>query len=410
MDEHNQNPEVQQPVPQQAKILQPSEAFVQEVQSKAADTMPESPQGLTSHAPVFNGQPQTNTPPFNTNNIYPSVGASHQPPVDMADNNKTKLLSFSDGYSVGGTIFWYQLIATIVFGIIMYGITTSVLKTRSYSLSILVGLIAYTIQYLILIYIPFSVVRSEAVEEPIWLSLFGVAAQSVIIAATFALVDILVVRTIINHGSSYAFPHIGSSGVAAIGVFVWIGLLIASYFLTRLAWGTAYALYSKLSKVVVKTIGIIVIAIFIGGIVRHYLAAYNSHKNLVQTNTVSATQPTSLSRYKIGGSPSFSVDFYKGSYIIYIEGKPQVVYNSPATGQAFITFVKSNTTTTTCSTPNSQQFTFYVQGSQSLGCYIPPDSSYGYFKSQGQNYAVNVYSANQQLQTIKSIFNSITIN
>jgi len=379
-----------------------------------------SPQGQTLN-PAAAQSTDTTQPPqpiANSSSIYPEAtqgvsATSYQTPNPTNDKKDTsEATTFSDGYSIGGTIFWYQLIAGIVFGLIFYGLTVSVLKTTSTSLISIVGLLHYVIEYLVLIYVPYSVLKSNAVEEPFWLTLFGVAAQSVIVAAAFELVDLIIVKSIINHGVSSSLTHIGGSGLAATAIIVYIGFLIASYFLTKLSWGVAFSLFGKITnKVVVKAVGVAVIAIIVGGIAYHYLTLPSSKVGTNQSNALTTSQSSSLSNYNVNGNPSYSVDFYKGSVVTTVAGQTILLHAEKSGEQAYILVSTATSPTTSCAFATMPTFTFSTQGTQGLGCY-QANGSDGYVQVNGQNYVIKIISDNsdQTLQANKAIFNSIVIN
>jgi hypothetical protein len=384
-----------------------------------AQTIPTTQQGQTVNpaAPQpTNATPEPQQPPASPSSIYPDatqgVSATRYQMPSLADNKKetSETTTFSEGYSLGGTIFWYQLIAGIVFGLIFYGLTLSVLKTTSTTLAEIVGLLHYVIEYLVLIYVPYSVLKSNAIEEPFWLTLFGVAAQSVIVAAAFELVDLIIVKSIINHGVSTSLTHIGGSGLAATAIIVYIGFLVASYFLTKLSWGVAFNVFGKIAnKVVVKAIGIGVIAVIVGSIGYHYLTL-SSKNSLNQPATINTNSANDLTHYNVPGNPSFSVDFYKGSIITEVDGGPLLINETRSIGQAYITIDKATSPTSSCALPEPT-FTFYIRGAKGLGCYQAGGGADGYINIAGQNYHINIYGDNKRsLQMTQTIFNSIVIN
>src|SRR6202000_2043196 len=105
---------------------------------------------------------------------------------------------------------------------------------------------------------------------------------------------------------------VGGSGI--IEIAIGIGFLVASYFLTKLAWGIAFSLVGKFkNKVLVRVVGTGLIAIFIAGIAYHFVLQRNTGTNTPSNIASSSTQPVGLTNYHVAGNPSFSVNFYKGS-------------------------------------------------------------------------------------------------
>lgn len=83
---------------------------------------------------------------------------------------------------------------------------------------------------------------------------------------------LLIIRSVINHGVPSSLSHIGGAGLGGIAIVVYIGFFVASYFLTKLSWGIAFSLFGKIkNKTVIKAIGIVAIAIIVGGLAYHYL-------------------------------------------------------------------------------------------------------------------------------------------
>ncbi len=426
---NNQEP-VSQPAEQPSsgfgggmKVIQPlstspqPESTAPPVPDQPALATPQEPTQTTVPTPpkptVTSANPQPAQP--NPSAIYPDVtrgvGANTYPTPTSADNTKDipVTASFSEGYSLGGTIFWYQLVAVIVFGLIFYGLTASVLKTTSISLAAIVGLLHYVIEYLVLIYVSYSVLMSNAVEEPFWLTLFGAASQSVIVAAAFELVDLLIVRTVINHGVLSSLTHISGSSLAAKGIIVYIGFLIASYFLTKLSWGVAFNVFGRITnKVVVKAIGIGVIAVIVGGIGYHYLTLPRKNSP-TQSSTINTSRPSGLTNYNVNSNTPFSVDFFKGSVVTSLQGQKILIDSERSGKQAYIFVTTSTMPTTSCTYSSMPVFTFYVQGTKGLGCYGSSGSD-GHIQIKGQNYDISLRDdIDVSQQTTEAIFNSVVI-
>jgi hypothetical protein len=291
----NQSPLPEAPAPVGGmRVLQPTSDTL----SPESPPPEPSPQPAPDRVPAAPASPTPSASPPQppAHSIYPEAthginADAHQPipsaPIDT--KNESGPLSFSEGYSLGGTIFWYQLIAVVVVGFIFYGITLSVSKTANISLAVVVGMLHYVLEYLILIYIPYSILKSNAIEEPFWRSLFGAAVQSVIDAATLFIASVAVV---------YLFAHAitvgvitstsGHTGTAGAGftaadlIFLVVALLIA-YFFTKLSWGVAFWLIGIIkNKIIIRAIGLIIIGITLAGIVRHYIALYDAY-HLIDT-------------------------------------------------------------------------------------------------------------------------------
>jgi hypothetical protein len=404
------------------KVIQPLSPNL-EVSSPAPISAPVQAVPITSvPAPVQTAAVEPTTQPLpavpNISSIYPEAtrginAATNQVPgpVDNA-NADVQANTFSEGYAIGGTIFWYQVLAGIVFGLLFYGLTLSVLKTTSTSIAAIIGLFHYVIEYLLLLYIPYSVLKSNASKEPFWLSLFGVASQTTIVTLLFGFLDILIIRTVIDHGVTSSITNTNKSGLAAGVIIVYICFIVASYFLTKLSWGIAFSLFSKITnKIVTKAIGIAVIAIIVGGVGYHYLTLIGKNSSS-HTSVVTSNNSGSFSTYDVKSTPPFSVKFFKGSVATTIQGQP-LLLNSPASGGQAYVYVKTATAPTTSCTSATATFTFFAQGTQGIegvGCYESSGSD-GYFRLNGQNYDValrdDIFITQQKTQYI---FDSININ
>jgi hypothetical protein len=414
------------------KVIQPISSDL------TIDTVPTTPPTATA-LPAEQAQPATPVAqdlPFNTppprpvapSSVYPDptqgFNATNNQVSSPADNKKdTKVAyNFDSGYLIGGSIFWNQLIAGIIFGVIFYGITASVLKTAGTSLINIVGLLHYVAEYLVFIYVPYRVLRSNAEDEPLWLTLFGVATQSVIVACAFELVSLVIIKAILNHGVSSSISHIGSGGIGALAILVYIGFIIASYFLTKLSWGIAYSLFSKIkNKMIVKAIGIGILAIIVGGIGYHYLTLSGStSKNGISLSTASTVcQSNGLCNYKVSGTPSYSADFYKGAKVINNKkGQGLIDYDPVTLGQGVHIGVAVASPSASCSSAETNStFAIQVQGMSNTVCVFNSTASNlvsytSYVQLNGRNYVITMisYSYKQNPDTIKAIFNSIAIN
>jgi hypothetical protein len=421
---------------QPKKVLQPSAELVQEVRAEQAERAaaePKQPQvGVqnpvpqSTQAPVTQTMPSplrtaseqttgvaqstTTTPPQPANagpsSIYPeatrginSNGAGYPPPAPVNEVEDTaETYTFDDGYVIGKSIFIYQIIAGIVIGLF----STYLLRTLHQTPAILA--IVYIAEYLItLLYFPYYVLRSEKVKEPLWITLIGTAVQTIIIAVGYALMTLIL-------------KAVGSLGIFEL--FVGIGFLVASYFLTKLSWGIAFSLVGKIkNKVIVKTVGICLLALFVGSIAYHYVT---QRSNTTSDAATSVQQTTGLTKYQVTGNPSFSVDFYAGSKNTSKSGGSGSLTYSTGHAVQGVNFSISNAitlnATSSCSSAgNNSEFNFQVQGSTGIVCVSNNKSmtSYiGYIQVNGKSYVINMFafSYQQKLVTVKTIFNSISIN
>ena len=403
------------------RVLQPTSDTL----SPESPQQQPSPQPAPDPVPPAPASPEPSAPPPQppAHSIYPEAthginADAHQPtpsaPIDT--KNESESLGFSDGYSLGGTIFLYQLIAVIVFSLVFYGIASVLLKTAGTSASTLVGILHYVGEYLILIYIPYSVLKSNAIEEPFWRSLFGAATQSVVdsIALFTGAITLLAffVQASAVHVIGSASSNTGTSGFGVETLVVLGIFLIIAYFFTKLSWGVAFFLFGKIkNKIAIKAIGLTIIAVMIGGIAYHYITLSNT-RGIIDKSTALTS---SLSRYNVNNKVPFSVNFYKGSSIILVQGIQVLTYSGKNGGQVTILVGPETNPTHSCpsSVSSTKTFNFYSQGAQGVGCYeLNRNGSDGYITIHGQNYHIDIFSSRQDqtLQTNKAILNSIVIN
>ncbi len=261
-----------------------------------SDTLsPESPLPQTTAPPA--AVPAPTTPPVAPSSIYPEathgINAEAHQPLASTDNKKDipesfGLLSFSSGYAAGGTIFFLQLLAAIVLGFILSAITSSFLKTTNLSTYEIVSLVYRVFELFILIYIPYNILKSGSVEDPFWVSVFGGAIQSAVFSIVFGILAFLLLFTLFAHDT---FTTLLSGGnKVTTTVLLYGGFLIIAYFLTKLAYGLAFMLCGKIKNpLVIKVIGLTIIALVVGAIAQHYLTinrAYSTIENIQKTQQV----------------------------------------------------------------------------------------------------------------------------
>lgn len=265
--------------PGHRKILQPSQSFVDEIKA----TPSQAPVQATPIQQVDLNQttqtPPTPTVPIESNqqpaakldraSIYPT--ADHIQPLSAEDKSKKEaeesasLLTFPNGYSTGGTIFWYQFLAGIVVGIIFYILTIIISHTKSSIAITALSLIDYGIDLLVVTYVSYSVLKSKNLLSPFWLAISGIAALLTVSSAMVSLFVYVFLRLVLNR--SYASFIAPSSLTSGLIIFLGIGVagIIFSYYMSKLIYGLVFMIYGKIkSQAVIKIVGICIIAIFIG--------------------------------------------------------------------------------------------------------------------------------------------------
>jgi hypothetical protein len=427
-------PPAQQPVPlatTSKKVIQPSAELVQEIKAEQAEQTaavrsPAQPQGPTSQAnPAPDTQPSAatssqagnavpTTPTIapqptkpDVNSIYPEAtrgindNAARYPSLSPTADTQEALteITFSEGYVVGGTIFFYELIG----GLVLEFLSSRVDMTFHMPL-VLAAL--YVVDYLILLYLPYHVLRSEVTGEALWLSLIGSATQTVVFAAASLLIAVIL-------------HVVGGLGVL-LGLVAGIGFIVVSYFLTKLSWGIAFSLARKIkSKLVMKVVGIGLVAVFIGVIAYHFALQRNTRTATPLQSNASSVQSGALSAYHVSGKPPYAVMFYKGARTFVNSGGSGSLTISTGAGVkgVAISIQKAAVQTTQhgCNTTDpSSEFDFNIQGSSGIVCIVTTNNIpnyFGHITVNGVSYDIDMFSFSQRqnLVTVKAIFNSIAI-
>jgi hypothetical protein len=380
----------------------------------------------TPSNPISTPASTINTKPnFDVSSIYPDITKTENlggPAPIPNDKNEEDLnaATFSEGYSIGTTIFLYQLGAAIILSIINYGILSSIRTTSATALAF-EYVFFYLFEYLVFAYLPYRVLVDNQNEDPLWLTLFGIATQSVIVAIAAAISLGIVIGAILHPGASVSLTRFSANNAVGVSIVIFIAAIVISYFLTKLSWGIAFYLFGKLDILVSKTIGVAIISIIVIGIIYHFISIYRifdnkpliaASKSLSNSSTSSNTGslPITLARYTVTGNPSYSVDFYKDSAVSTIAGV-NVVIHSQNNGEQVYLFANTQKPNTGSCLPTSTTFTFNIQGSTGTGCFSTTEAV-GHISINGQNYNIDLNSDrnDQTLKTTETIYNSISFN
>ena len=371
MDDQNKNPNVESsPTPQPTSSPLPGN---QHPIYSQPNTTQEHPIDPTQSNPATSDQ--LKSPPVSrpdVSSIYPEatvgIGATnftnHSLPVDKQDTSK--VMDFNNGYSVGGTIFWFQLLVGIVLGLIFIGINSSLLKHTTATTVGTVSLFYYVFELATITYIPYHTLKSNDVENPFWLTLFGIATQSVILVIAFEVVDIILIRSIINHGLTSSISHIGGTGLGVAAILIYLGFLVLTYFLIKLSWAVAFSLFSKIkNKTIVKAIGIIIIALVIIGI-GHAKLHSSAGSPVVNAINVSVSGTNYTTRTVDVQGTKFTLDFDKSAYQRPQGGnEPDLAGVDLLKNPMTLIMQEDNTfsSLSTCSTPDGSASGFNLLGS-----------------------------------------------
>jgi len=242
--------------------------------------------------------------PLNPSSIYPDAtegitAASYQIPVPGEDKiEKIENYTFQRGSKIGVSIFWTQLIVGFVLGIILLIINLVVLNTKNTSLIAIVLLVYFLLSFFIVAYIPYYTLKNNYIEDTFWLTIFGIAIQLFIVTIFyFVLVEVLI-RLVINHSASSSVAHVGSAGVGAFAIIIYILSFVLDYFLIKTTWGLAFLFFGKINnKIIIKAIGIAIIALFISSISYHFISVKKVQHNVKVAASGFNQQSTEITSY-----------------------------------------------------------------------------------------------------------------
>jgi hypothetical protein len=243
-------------------------------------TVPQSGNNIAPSPDPNAAPPPATDLPFNVPTHKVNLSAVYPEPVDNTslplsrvpvptdpDIEVHKSLAFSNGYALGGTIFGMQLIAGIVLSIMLFTVDAVIPKAGSNMLLGSIALICSALELVVLTYIPYSILKSNDLIDPLWLTLCGVLAQFVIVGVLFELVVEFIFRSLILHSDQSVMAHIGAAGFSMVWIVVFVAFLVAIYFLTKVPWGSAFSVFEKITdKMIIKVVYVAAVAVMFGGI------------------------------------------------------------------------------------------------------------------------------------------------
>ncbi len=269
-----------------SRVLKPSDTFVKEMQSVASTSpstpvqppvtppiqpVQQSPQVPNPQAPSPQNIPGNAPYNYNPNSIYPeaktnletidlrndvnlnnSADQNNREPIAGknivdTDSNSPTSLSFKNGYRIGTSIFFMQLIAGIVV-YILYILASAI--TQAYhggTTSLIINLAIETVSLAIMFYTAYWVINSNNVPWPFWLTVFGSTVETVIGFFSSVLYFLLVYQII----SSGVISKITTSQKLNLLITIFVfGILIAGeFYLIKISYGAAFSVFGKLRDV-----------------------------------------------------------------------------------------------------------------------------------------------------------------
>ncbi len=276
------SPNNPQPVAQQSELrLHPSESFLQEMQtsSPSAPVPPPADQSQVQNSLPQPPKPQSGknspnlTERYNITSIYPDAPTEHNNKATdtiaepFMDRESPSAITFANGFDIGATIFWFQVIAGILLYLATLALTFFLLDhTHSLVIDRIASLIVFATGLLVAIYIPYSVIKSNNIVKPIWLTAFGVPLGAILDLILFFVFETLFYHLLLERVS---FVSLHPSVTSAV---IGIALLVASYYVMKLTYGITFRVYQRINNAdKFRVISIAMIAIIIvGGIVSHF--------------------------------------------------------------------------------------------------------------------------------------------
>lgn len=271
----NQNPIQKEPDPVQPAappplrlkpLIQPSDAFIQEMAAKASEPKPSIPPAVpvnvaTPYPPVNSNTPAVPVQKpagLDPNSIYPDASNDYHTQLDdKIDANlkaSTGVLNFANGFEVGGSVFWYELLVGIVFYLINE-LVFYLFKTRI-TVLLAVDAVVYILAGIVTIYVAKSVLDTRDYKPSLWLAILGDIVNGFLVAILFIVVEILLLEMIFKTSIIFML-RLGGAGQLIVGILITIGMFILGYFITKLAYGLVFMLAGIVNnQTIVKIIGI----------------------------------------------------------------------------------------------------------------------------------------------------------
>jgi hypothetical protein len=223
-----------------------------------------------------NTSSNSSTPPEITKGMFASFSEVPTPANNKEDSYEE--LTYATGYSIGTTIFWFQLLAAVAFEIVFFIIKAALLRSTNFKLVIAVVLIYYLIYLFVLVLVPYKILKSNNVKKPISLTIFGFATQAVIVSILYTTIIFFIIDKIITYGIAYSITHNIGKGVGPLVIILYIVFAVAFYLLNKVAWGVAFLLMSKIkSDLAIKLISGAIIAVLLAVIVTN--TYHNQHRD-----------------------------------------------------------------------------------------------------------------------------------
>jgi len=308
---------------------------------------------------------------------------------------------YDNGFIVGGTIFWQQLIVGIfvgAIGAVVFKLHTSQLVYAGLSVA---GLLAA-------LYVSYRVLKSEHIKDPIWMSFIGFALQIIISYFVLGIAAKIVIPIL---------AHVFVYGV----ILVYIAYFVASYYIAKYTWAISFSTFGKMkNRMVVQVLGVALMALILGLPVTLFVirATHKSASAAVLPDAPAAKITIGLQTYTVQGDPNWKADFYRGAKPAGV-GTGHLKYSFGPGNQGVDMSVVLTTppdASTPCGTTDAvTNFTFQSQGASGIVCVSKSgtlESYQGHIQAHGNYYLVNLFafSTQQSLATVKAIFNSVQID
>ena len=259
-------------------------------------------------------KPVTPTGPrVDVNNIYSSPDQYRNQRIqdNSLEENIPDTLDFKRGYSIGGKIFWHLLIAGFIMALVSYGITASISDSHNSLLISSYNYLVWFVYIIVILYVINRVLRSNDIEGSFWLTLFGIALQSFIgvsVGIVAFIIKFAIIALVANsHATQSSLLNAGEAVAATIEIVLYVGFILASYFLMKLFWGITFSLFGKIkNKTIVKIIDIAFITLLLLSIATSCALSLLYRSSVATKLTTSyssnSSQVNSLKTYTPAGS------------------------------------------------------------------------------------------------------------
>lgn len=430
------------------KIVQPSQDFVDEVKNDPSITKAKEHTAPINQTPIK--PPNTITEPpeplspikngYNPASIYPTaVNENELVNRKIDDENKEKeeldestALVFKNGWRIGSSIFWIELIVGIIAALIFWAINYALIYSKNLTVIFIFSWLELGTFFYLGIRIPYKQLSIRNIKWPLWITLLALSLQAIFYVLYNIFIGYLIIEIIergyitssikILDDLSNIFKH--KTYVILICIAAVIIFLAIAYLLTKLFYGLAFYISGKINNkrgIQALALGLFLI-IILGSIGSKY---YGRHKleqveNSINNTSSSTSQlgtsvnnPLSLKTFSNGGY-TYTLEFYKNARVFTDKSGTQILTYSGLVDAFAAPSIKPPPAT--CSdiginwspvfyinVNNSQQFVCESNGGTFVSYYTEAGKQHDLFLTYYKSQPPSNYSL------IQEIFDSVNI-